>query len=188
MGRGGGLWRGCLAGGGFGGGGATRFAAAGEAAGGSVRASARATARAASSALEPFCRCLRHRLVRRERRSLGFDHHRLRLGRPRKSQGRLLCGGEGAEAHPLTGAPHSCKERLGQSLTAINVVHAAVSRDAIGRLQRQPLGLRLAHGRLGCFCPIRRFSCVRRRLPKLLLAVLLLFQRGGVASRPATPA
>eukprot|EP00964_Phaeocystis_antarctica_P001336 scaffold712_cov60-Phaeocystis_antarctica.AAC.1 len=59
-------------------------------------------------------------------------------------------------------------------LAAIHV-HATVTGRADSRwLQRQPLGLRLAHGRLGCVCPIHRFSCERRRLPKLLLAVLLL--------------
>eukprot|EP00964_Phaeocystis_antarctica_P061381 scaffold36683_cov57-Phaeocystis_antarctica.AAC.3 len=143
---------------------------------------------------EPFCRRLRHRLLGREWRSLRVSHTRLRLGRPCIGQGRLLGGGEAAEVHSLAGALHECLERHLGPVSAVFLAHATVARRiGVRRLQRQPLGRRLAHGRLGCVCPTHRFSCERRRLPKLvlavlLLAVLLLFQLGGLASRPATPA
>eukprot|EP00964_Phaeocystis_antarctica_P030486 scaffold17222_cov56-Phaeocystis_antarctica.AAC.1 len=156
----------------FAGGGAARFAAGhGETAGESLCVSARATVRAASSAVagavqldspvagravaslerKPFCRCLRQRLFGRERRRLGVGHLRLRLGRPRISQGRLLCGSEAAEVHHLAGAPHVCQERADLAFPVV-LAHAAVARRVGRRLQRQPLGLRLAHGRLGCAC------------------------------------
>ena len=67
----------------------------------------------------------------------------------REGQGRLLSGQESAEVHGLAGAPHVCPERLGPARAAL-LEHAAEARRVVRRLQRKPLGLRLAHGRRGC--------------------------------------
>eukprot|EP00964_Phaeocystis_antarctica_P095397 scaffold61869_cov65-Phaeocystis_antarctica.AAC.4 len=124
---------------------------------------ARRTCASAWLQREPFRRRLRHRLFGRERRRLGIGQLRLRLGRPSIGQGRLLCGGEVAELHRLAGAIHACVERLDQSLTAAILAHAAVARRVARWLQRQPLRLGLAHGRLGCACQLhpieRRGGC-----------------------------
>ena len=53
-----------------------------------------------------------------------------------------------AEEHLLAAAQHPCLERFGPTPV---LEHVAIARCiVVRRLQRQPLGLRLAHGRRGC--------------------------------------
>eukprot|EP00964_Phaeocystis_antarctica_P002115 scaffold1107_cov75-Phaeocystis_antarctica.AAC.2 len=100
--------------------------------------------------LEPLCRRLRNRLSGRERRRLGRLRLRLRLplGRPCVRQGCLLGGSEGTEVHILAGAPDACLVAAWLS----SVDPAVARRVVLAWLQRQPLRLRLSHGRLGCPC------------------------------------
>eukprot|EP00964_Phaeocystis_antarctica_P099418 scaffold65263_cov50-Phaeocystis_antarctica.AAC.3 len=80
------------------------------------------------------------RLLARQHRC-GPLRRRLPLRRSRDAQRRLLGGGEVAQAHLLTIAPHP--GLVGFREAGIGEVHTEVARLIVGHAQRQPLRLRL---------------------------------------------